>query len=63
MLFCVAYQLRRTEISTEKLLQINLKTATMRAYMFPYKIPRQFIQWHSRVLKDVAMKIAVFWDV
>jgi hypothetical protein len=35
----------------------------MRADMFPYKIPRRFIQWHSKVLKDVAKKTAVFWDV
>ena len=35
----------------------------MRADMFPYKILRRFIQWHSKVLQDGAKKAAVFWDV
>jgi len=35
----------------------------MRADTFHHKIPRQLIQWHSTVLKGVAMKTAVFWDV
>jgi hypothetical protein len=62
VLHCIPTQ-KNGDFNFKFFFKINLKTATMRADMFTYSIPRQFIQWHSKVLKDVAMKTAVFWDV